>query len=330
MENTYQVTKTPKVGIVLVGYNDEKYIVDCINSLLAQTYQNFEILYWDNASTDSSVEVLQNNFPTIDYVQSENNLGFAKANNLAVKQLLRKGAEYILFLNVDTVADSQMIEKLVDKADENTVTTARIYMDAHRRKVWYAGGELLLKEGNARHLQLSNTQDAQEVSFISGCCMMIHRNIIKKYGLFEHKYYLYYEDTDLCMRWFLNGVKMYYVPTAILWHKVGGSLGGGSNPIKEYYMTRNRLYFAKRYQRYSNLKLMPIIFRLLGVKVSDFIKTGNWDMLYAVGLGIRDFLIGRIGKRNVYLELDKKYGVAYLNAVRKVIKGIEWEREPRK
>jgi len=131
MENTYQVTKTPKVGIVLVGYNDEKYIVDCINSLLAQTYQNFEILYWDNASTDSSVEVLQNNFPTIDYVQSENNLGFAKANNLAVKQLLRKGAEYILFLNVDTVADSQMIEKLVDKADENTVTTARIYMDAH-------------------------------------------------------------------------------------------------------------------------------------------------------------------------------------------------------
>lgn len=286
-----------KVGIVLVNYNGRKYIVDCINSLLNQTYKNITILFWDNHSNDDSAKIVKQMYPQIHLIESKYNYGFAKANNLAVKKIfqLETGLEYVLLLNVDTLADQFLIERLLSKADANTVTTARIYMGRHGTKDWYAGGELRLDIGQSRHLLIRNCTVAKQVSFISGCCMMIHKDIIKKYGLFDSAYYMYCEDTDLCMRWFLNDVRMYYVPQAKLWHKVGGSIGGIKNPIKKYYMVRNNLYFGKKYKDYIKANLLRMLCAVIKEEIKD-VWESDYRMVRAAWLGILDFGLKKMGK----------------------------------
>ncbi|MDE7430530.1 MAG: glycosyltransferase family 2 protein [Lachnospiraceae bacterium] len=282
-----------KVGIILVNYNGEKYIVDCINSLLEQTYKKIEILFWDNHSDDASVKIVNQMYPQIHLVEGEYNYGFAEANNLAVKKILKMGVEYVLLLNIDTVADPHLVEYLLEKADANIVTTAQICTGMHGEKSWYAGGELQLDIGKSRHLNIKRVNMAIQVTFISGCCMMIHKDIIKKYGLFDTKYYLYYEDTDLCMRWYLKGVHMYYLPKAKLWHRIGGSSGGIRNPLKEYYMIRNRLYFVKKYRRYLKINILKILWMIIKEEV---LCPPEYDrrMIKAVCLGIRDFYMGKM------------------------------------
>lgn len=285
-----------KVGIVLVNYNGRAYIRDCMDSLLRQTYKNVEILFWDNASADGSVAFVKENYPNIHIEESRINYGFAGANNRAAKLLLKTGADYILLLNVDTEADSRLIERLLEKADERTVTTARIYMSREGRDIWYAGGQLQLDKGKSEHC-LVGGRDAVKVSFISGCCMMIHRDIIMRCGLFDPAYYLYYEDTDLCMRWYLHHIDMCYVPQAELWHKVGGSSGGIKNPMKEYYMVRNRLYFIHKYWQVMKKNALSILLELVREEWDSLLEN-NWRIRKARYLAYLDFIRSKRGKAN--------------------------------
>lgn len=286
-----------KVGVVLVNYNGEPYICGCLESLLAQTYQNLEILFWDNHSDDDSVKIIKKMYPQIHLVESQYNYGFAKANNLAAKLLLKLGVEYLLLLNVDTVADTFLVERLLEKADSRTVTTAQISMGRHGENVWYSGGELLFDNGNARQFSEKYCKENRRVTFISGCCMMIHKDIIKRYGLFDNNYYMYYEDTDLCMRWYLNGIHMYCVPTAKLWHKIGGSSVGIVNPQKEYYKTRNRLYFINKYNRYMKTNTVKVLFEIIK-KIVMLPEVYNIKMIRAVCLGISDYVMKKMCKSN--------------------------------
>ena len=91
-----------RVGIVLVNYNAEAFIVDCVNSLLDQTYKDIEIIIWDNNSQDDSVRIIKQNYPSIRLVENKQNDGFAKANNLAVKELLKGDAEMLKHLEEST------------------------------------------------------------------------------------------------------------------------------------------------------------------------------------------------------------------------------------
>lgn len=277
-----------KTGVVLINYNGEKYLADCIDSLLAQTYKNIEILVWDNHSDDDSVKIMKEKYPEIHLVESFCNDGFAKANNLAVKEILKSGAEYVLLLNTDTVSDSFLVEKLLEWADDNTVTTAHICMGRNGEKVWYAGGALQPDIGDVRHFQAGNRRKAGPVTFISGCCMMIHKRIIRKYGLFDINYYLYYEDVDLCMRWFLRGVRMFYVPEAFLWHKVGASSGGSKNSFKQYYMVRNRLYFTSKYRNSMNAGFFNVLWQIIQEKI---LQEADFKMAAAACRGIVDFFV---------------------------------------
>lgn len=284
-----------KVGIILVNYNGKKYIKDCINSLLAQTYKNIEILFWDNHSEDTSVEIVKQMYPQVHLFESRHNYGFAKANNLAVKKMLESGADYLLLLNVDIIADPFLVEHLLDRADDNTVTTAQIYRGKRGSEIWYAGGKLLINEGDSRHCKIKNCKNARRVTFISGCCMMIHRDIIRKYGLFDTSYYMYYEDTDLCMRWYLAGVHMYYIPDAYLWHKVGGSSGGMRNALKEYYIVRNRLFFADKYKEYLRTNIIKVLRSIIRYEMMSIPDYG-FKMIKPACWGIIDYYMKKMGR----------------------------------
>src|SRR5674476_78386 len=96
---------TPLVFVIVINYNGINYLKTCLSSLEQQTYPNYKIIVFDNASTDNSAEFIKQNFPDIKLIQSEENFGFAKGNNIAIKLALNQKSDYVFLLNNDTALE---------------------------------------------------------------------------------------------------------------------------------------------------------------------------------------------------------------------------------
>lgn len=240
-----------KVGIILLNYCNYNLTIDCIESIRQSTYQNYEIIVVDNNSPDHSGKNLSQ-LEGIRFLQLEENLGFAAGNNRGIEVALSDGCEYVMLLNNDTVIDPNMIEALISRADANTVVVPKMYyFDVEGRKdiLWYAGGILKYKSSDGIHIGGRQKDSKQysierEVTFATGCCMMIHREILEKVGLLREEYFMYCEDTDYSIRLNKSNVRILYVPNAKLWHKVSSSSGGEMSKFIVYYVVRNKIYCA--------------------------------------------------------------------------------------
>ena len=281
-----------KVSIVLVNYNGKKFIKNCIESIKEQTYNNISFVIVDNGSLDDSVEYLKTSYPAIPVIACKQNLGFAKGNNIGISYALEAGAEYILLLNVDTVIDKHLVEYLIKDADSQTVVIPKIYMDKRMMKIWYAGGEIDYINGRSFHYGNKDNGDKKEVSFACGCCALIHRNIFLKIGMFDERYYLYYEDTDFSARLKRNNIKIKYVEEAKMWHKIGGSGGQKGELVKSYYMIRNRLYFINKFQDDIQIKTYQAVWEIFREQI---LQEKDRERRKYLWWGIIDFY-----KRNMY------------------------------
>ena len=240
-----------KVGIVLLNYGNYDLTLECINSIKMSTYENYEIIVVDNNSPDHSGKRLAQ-LKGIRFIQMEENLGFAAGNNRGIKIAISDGCEYVMLLNNDTVIDCKMIEMLLSKADSNTVVVPKMYyFDVEGKKdiLWYAGGLLKFKSSDGIHIG-SKQQDSEkfsiekEVTFATGCCMMLHKKVIEQVGFLREEYFMYCEDTDYSIRLNKSDIKIRYIPDAKLWHKVSSSSGGEMSKFIVYYVVRNKIYCA--------------------------------------------------------------------------------------
>ena len=240
-----------KVGIILLNYCNYNLTIDCIESIRQSTYQNYEIIVVDNNSPDHSGKNLSQ-LDGIRFLQMEENLGFAAGNNRGIEAALSDGCEYVMLLNNDTVIDPNMIETLISRANANTVVVPKMYyfnVDGRKDILWYAGGILKYKSSDGIHIGGRQEDSKQysiegEVTFATGCCMMIHRAILEKVGLLREEYFMYCEDTDYSIRLNKSNIKILYVPNAKLWHKVSSSSGGEMSKFIVYYVVRNKIYCA--------------------------------------------------------------------------------------
>ena len=138
-----------KVTIVLVNYNDSRYMEEFFDSIHQQNYENIDVVLVDNASEDNSLIWLKKNEPKTTVIALDENVGFGQGCNIGVKRAIDNGAEYILLLNIDTVLKPDLVSKLVEAADSTTVTTALTYCGAHdAQEVWYSGGEIDYETAN--------------------------------------------------------------------------------------------------------------------------------------------------------------------------------------
>lgn len=293
-----------KVGIILLNYCNYYLTIDCIESIKQSTYQNYEIIVVDNNSPDHSGKNLSQQ-EGIRFLQMEENLGFAAGNNRGIEVALSDGCEYVMLLNNDTVIDPNMIETLVSRADANTVVVPKMYyFDVEGRKdiLWYAGGILKYKSSDGIHIGGKQEDSKQysiegEVTFATGCCMMIHRAILEKVGLLREEYFMYCEDTDYSIRLNKSNVRILYAPNAKLWHKVSSSSGGEMSKFIVYYVVRNKIYCA--------------IVNKLGMKTYLYIitetlyrtmkaKFGRYYSNYVIApMALMHGLQGKMGRRNM-------------------------------
>lgn len=290
-----------RVGIVIVNYNGEKYQNDCIESLYDMTFQDFEIIIVDSGSKDNSISMVREKFPKVHILEQNENVGVAVGNNIGIKYSLSLNTAYTLLLNNDIVVDKHLLEELVKKSDGKRVVVPKIYYYEPKNMLWYAGGDILYNRGIAVHTGIKQEDVGQHdteryVEYAPTCCMLIPNKFFNKVGFIDEKMFMYFDDTDLCMRFIENGIELLYVPNAKMWHKVSSSSGGEDSPIVVYYNTRNRFYFIKKHSKYMKYYVMP--YMILSSIVQYIISPLRCKNDKYIKDAMLDYYRGRMGRKD--------------------------------
>jgi len=208
--------------------------------------------------SDGTPEAVRKQFSTVHVIENDANNGFAGGNNVGIRAALSRGAVYLFLLNNDTEVEPGLLEPLVARAESDPkigIVGPTMLYHARPNIVWSAGGRIdwrgqsvLLDEGSRANDE-ANRGNAHDVDFIVGCGLLVKRSVLEAVGLLDERYFLYFEETDLCARAREAGWRVLHEPRARLWHKVSQSTGEDS-PLTLYYMRRNvLLYLGERGER---------------------------------------------------------------------------------
>jgi len=202
-------------------------------------------------------------------IRNDKNYGFAEGNNIAIKYALTAlNSEYILLLNNDTVVKVDFLDELIKaiECDQSFGFAGPIiyYYDYNGQKdiINVAGIDLIIKRGlyhrfGAGEIDRGQYNTIRVVDYLEGSCLLIKSAMLDNIGLFDSRYFAYWEEADLCIRGRDAGYKCICVPTAKIWHKVSSSAPKG---LKLYYMTRNRFWFVKDHATWQELQSFLLYF----------------------------------------------------------------------
>jgi GT2 family glycosyltransferase len=244
----------PKVGIVILNWNNAPDTLACLASVAEVTYANHLTIVVDNGSTDRSVELLTRQFPSVTLIQNTQNLGFAEGNNIGIRHVLAEGAAFVLLLNNDTLVEPALLSKLIDVADTDErigIVSPKILYAAEPTRIWCSGARVDWGTGQTHRLraeevdQLTDNDAPSDVDYAIGCALCIKRAVIEQIGLMDARYFVYYEETDWCACARRAGFRIVCVPTARIWHKVSATMKSES-PLTAYYMNRNVFLFLRK------------------------------------------------------------------------------------
>jgi GT2 family glycosyltransferase len=211
-------------SLIIVNWNGRDLLEDCLPSLESQTISAEEIIVVDNGSNDDSVEFLKISFPSVTVVALDKNYGFAKANNIGIR--LASGSR-IALLNNDTVVDSQWLEELnhaLNNHPEVGFCASKMLMYRDPNIIDSAGDMLGIAKAYKRGHGRPNGTEFNETEYVFGACAgaAIYRSeMLNDIGLFDETFVTNLEDVDLSFRAQLVGYKCMYVPSAVVYHKVG-------------------------------------------------------------------------------------------------------------
>lgn len=276
-----------KVAVIILNYKVKDLVIGCIKTVQRSTLKNLEIIVVDNNSQDDLQEEIKK-IPNIQFIQNSENLGYTGGNNIGIKKALADGADYVFVLNPDIEVDNKAIENLVSVVgQEQAGIVGPKVLFADRKTIWYAGGifdraNVLGKHRGIDEKDRGQYDKAQETEYVTGGAIMIAKEVFDKIGLFDEKYFLYYEDSDFCFRAKEAGFKIMYVPQAVIYHANASSAGLGSS-LQDYYITRNRMLFASKF-----LSIRTIL-ALLREAIRNILNPVR-------RLALFDFLIGNFGK----------------------------------
>jgi len=255
------MNKFPKVAIILLNYNGLEDTIECLQSIKKNTSPNYELYLVDNCSNGGDVKVLKEQYASFYDSLMEikpKNLGFTGGNNFALNRLRdRKDINYFLLLSNDIVADPNFLVELVKIAESNPkigIVGPKIYDYSFTGKtnvIQSAGSKINLWFGKSDAIgggQIDRGQfnEASQVDYVAGCCLLIKKELVEKIGLLNEKYFAYHEDTEWCMRAVKAGYLIFCAPESKIWHR-GGATFGEFSKTSAYYGTRNTFLFEKKY-----------------------------------------------------------------------------------
>jgi GT2 family glycosyltransferase len=299
----------PKISAILLNYNNEHFTIDCLQSLAHVTYSNLEAVVVDNGSKPESIQAVKAVAGNAIVLELGKNLGFTGGNNEGLKYALANGADYIILLNNDTIVAPDMFDILIETMEKDPsigVVGPMIYYYDAPDLIWSVGGHINWNNGLTNMLGL-NEQDKgqfgekpQATDFVTGCALLARRDVWEKIGGLDENFFIYYEETEWCVRASRAGFKIVYVPTAMMWHKIGLD-ARATTPGYYYYMTRNRLLFASKTK--AGLRTwLGISTELMRTLVSWSLRPKWKDRRHLRGImlrAIKDYSTGRYGQVTV-------------------------------
>lgn len=279
-----------KVSIILVNYNTRQMTLECIESVVSKVQScSYEIILVDNASTDGSREFFEN-YPGIIYIYNEDNLGFGKANNVGIEK--SKG-DYIFLLNTDTILRNDALKYFVEYEEQNeknkvlgsflrdgslnpcssygsfpTIKSElNIAIDVYLRRL-----PLFKKK---THKIINHPKEIISTDYIVGADIFIPRKVIEECGAFDPIFFMYYEETDMQMRFSLKGYQRLIIPGPDIIHLINGSQNNNTNKdkknIRKNTMADTSMFiYMKKYNKsfcfylfktaYFLLRFFPVLF----------------------------------------------------------------------
>ncbi len=281
------------VHVIILNWNGSAVLGPCLDSLMRVSEPPLEIIVVDNGSTDSSQDIVREDFPGVELIENGENLLFAAGNNVGIEAALERGARYILLLNNDTEVDPDFAAGLLGAFDDPEVGIAgpKIYYYDDPGRIWYGGGGFNGLTGVPFHRGLRRMDSSLEdqpggTGWVTGCALMARREVFEQIGALDPSYRIYCEDVDFCLRAVEAGWSLRYVPSARLWHKVSSSSGGGMTPFKlENRIASTWKLFLKHRPLWWRVLIFPVhLAGFLGLFLG-LLLSGRWKLLSAAMKG---------------------------------------------
>ena len=220
--------------IIVLNWNGAEETIACLESLAPVMVKGYKLLVVDNGSTDGSPEKIRKAFPSVELLCLPVNLGYAGGNNAGFRRVQEMQAEFVIFLNNDTIVDAGFCAPLVETLRLQSLAgmaVPKIFYWDRPDTIWYAGGVFRLSTGLICHVGLRQ-KDAPEfdrpgsTEYATGCCFAMRCRDFEALGGFDETFAMYAEDVDLSLRVRALGKSIEYVPSSKVWHKVSASLTG--------------------------------------------------------------------------------------------------------
>lgn len=231
------------IHIVVVLYNSGDAFASMWNDLTKQTCRDWRLIAIDNNSADNSASMLASlSDSRLHVIENRENVGFARAVNQGLRLAAEQGAERCMLLNPDTVLPVEFLKDLISNWIQHgwLVVAPRIMWTEDTSRSWYAGGYLDYGWVFAnQHSDFSpdDPSEPREVDFASGCCLGLSMEVLRRVGLLDESFFVYWEDTDYCVRLKAAGIPITYLRDPMLLHEGGASSGGTFSPagVKLFY-----------------------------------------------------------------------------------------------
>lgn len=252
----------PRVAIIILNWNGFEDTVECLDSLKQITYPNYEIIIVDNASSGNDVALLREKYDNyIHVIANETNAGFPEGCNIGMRYALGKGTDYCLLLNNDTKVDRGFLDELVKVAEADPsigITGSKTYYYYNPNKIQSAGGKIIWWLGIIKAYgdeeDTGQHDRVMERDFLYGTSFLIKASVVNKISFMDPSFFFGVEEFDYCMKAKKAGFKIVYVPSSMIWHKVGAS----REKLPQYPETEE---FIKRSAGESEDKYYAILFR---------------------------------------------------------------------
>jgi GT2 family glycosyltransferase len=282
--------------VVVLNYRRAKETLDFLASLAGSTIQPLRTIVVDNDSGDNSVRDIRAAYPDLEVIETGSNSGFAGGMNAGIRQALAMDSTYIFAVNSDALLAPDALDKLIQALDIHPAAgaaTGTFYYYPEMHRVWYAGGRLAYWRASAltgRRVDpgsQGSSAEVRDVTFLTGNAILFRSAALQKVGLFDERYFMYYEDVDLCARMIAGGFALLYVPPANFYHRMEVD---EQTPFKTYYVFRNRLLFLA--------SAPSLLVRAVGTVTYAgvlLIKSATWcihdrSRARAAWMGLHDFL----------------------------------------
>jgi GT2 family glycosyltransferase len=265
----------PLVYVIVLNWNRKDDTMKCVGSLMEMDYPTFRIVVVDNGSNDGSVEALKTRLPSLELIVNEVNVGVAEGRNVGIRHAIEKGADYVAFLDNDTVVDQYLLAELVKVGETDSqvgMLAPKIYNYWDRKKIASAGSRRRwFPPGRISIIGLGKEDDAvyneqREIEYATGCALLVRGEVFESVGMFDPAFFYYWDDYDFSKRVRKGGYKIIYVPRATLWHKVASTRQDPS--LKWRRLGRNNVYF---YQKHISLAYLALPIYVLWVVAREII-----------------------------------------------------------